>query len=89
MRTVWKFPFPIARQIVVQMPAGAEMLHVAEQHGTPTIWALVDPKAMMVNHYFVLSGTGALVDESLNGEFIATFFQGQFVWHLWRARGQP
>jgi hypothetical protein len=82
--TIWKFTFPINNAVVIEMPANARILHVECQDGQPCLWALVDPKAQRVSRVFHIFGTGHEIDEAQLAtlEFIATFQQTPFVWHL-------
>ena len=42
---IWKFPFEIgAEYIEIEMPSGAEILHVFYQGKTTCLWAIVNPK---------------------------------------------
>lgn len=75
----------------ITMPEGAKILHVAMQHGKPTLWALVDLKDTVIKHRFVIRGTGHTVPAGVDKEaaaiytgFIGTFFDGPFVWHMWK-----
>jgi len=62
MKAVWKFPLRLSLgpvEHVVEMPGGAEVLHVGVQGGDPTLWALVDPdKTVGESRTFRLVGTG-------------------------------
>jgi hypothetical protein len=64
--TIWKYPVPLDTPGAVfhlKMPVGAEVLTVQLQQGKPTIWALLDPDARMIQRSFRIVGTGlTLVD---------------------------
>lgn len=66
MKTVWKFF--LDRE--VEMPTGAKLLHVAEQHGQLCTWAEVDPDAPTEIRRFALVGTGHNVPENVT--FVGT-----------------
>jgi len=57
-RTVWKFPLRVSDVQPVTMPAGARILHVAEQFGDLCLWALVDPDAPKETRVIAICGTG-------------------------------
>lgn len=82
MKVIWKFTLELEGYQDVEMPAGAEVLHVAAQDNTPCVWALVDPKALRVPRRFLLCVTGT----SPNGEgkHVGTFllYGGAFVGHV-------
>lgn len=85
-KTVWKFPFDVTDDISIEMPAGAEVLHVEAQAGQPCIWALVDPAAKKVERRFRLAGTGHPIAIRPRSQFdhVGSFFMaaGALVFHL-------
>ena len=82
MRTIWKYE--IKPQI--EMPEGSEIIHVENQNGVPTLWALVCPNALPVQRSFSIRGTGHPVDSILH--HLKSWQDGQFVWHLFEAQPQ-
>jgi len=83
--TIWKFPVRYNDFADVEMPAGAKLLHVDEQYGTPCIWALVDPQQEKETRRFRLAGTGHPIDVPVDklhhvGSYLTTW--GQLVFHL-------
>jgi hypothetical protein len=58
MKTIWKFPLEITDSQDVQMPAGAEVLGIAEQYGELCMWAIVDTDADLEARSFAVVGTG-------------------------------
>lgn len=86
MSAVWKFVIADP-ETPVRMPEGAEVLHVAEQHGQVCLWALVDPAAMPMDRRFVIVGTGHPLPEH-RGRFIGTVLLagGGLVFHVWEDR---
>lgn len=82
MKKVFKYPLPAGTMTTkVRMPRGAELLHVAMQHGDVTVWALVDDDNSRVNRRITVIGTGWDVEEG-SGKFVGTAFDGAFVWHV-------
>ena len=63
MRTIWKFDLPVNDYAGINMPRGAEVLHVHEQYGKACIWALVEPAAPLEMRSFRIFGTGHTVPE--------------------------
>lgn len=68
MRVTFKYPVPISaldslNSVAIDMPAGAEILSVAEQHSRLTLWAKVDPEAANIKRRLVVLGTGNAFDE--------------------------
>lgn len=84
-KSIWKFPFPIEDEFVLEMPRYAKILHVQMQGNAPCIWALVDVDAPKVKRKFALRGTGHPCEDLGAAEFIGTFFaftDGSLVFHL-------
>jgi hypothetical protein len=84
-RVVWKYTLGETASAVA-MPRGAEVLHVAEQHGVFCIWVLVDPMGPVCTRAFRITGTGhEMTDWSPDWKFVGTFLVqgGYFVFHVW------
>ncbi len=88
MKTVWKFTIPLRDVVSIVMPRGAEIIHVANQFGTPTIWALVDPAESLVNREFRFAGTGHLIPEHHLGKHVGSFLMdgGSLVFHIFETQ---
>lgn len=84
MKTVWKFPLPLAPEVNVMMPEGAQVLYVGNQAGTIALWALVDPDKSLVTRVFRIAGTGHDVPD---GVYVGTVQQGPLVWHVFEPYG--
>ena len=57
--TIWKFELGYRRGVhIVTMPKGAELLSVHVQHGTPCLWALVDPSQTTEDRHIAVELTG-------------------------------
>ena len=83
--TIWKFPIPFADTFSIDMPAGAKLLHVAEQHRDVCLWALVNPTAPKEPRYFCIAGTGHPIDTPCQQlQYVGTFLleSGRLVFHL-------
>lgn len=80
---VWKFELETQDIVDVQMPAGAKLLHVAVQHGTPCLWALVDTTAAPVLRRLRIIGTGHRAD-AVAAVHVGTYMLhgGMFVGHV-------
>lgn len=87
MKTIWKWTLKI--ETTIDMPAGAKLLAVQEQHGEPQLWALVDPGADKHPRTFHVHGTGRdLPDEP--GQYVGTFQMrgGSMVFHVFEANNR-
>jgi len=92
MKQVWKFSVATAPlgTAEIEMPVGAEVVHVGFQDSQLTIWALVDSDAKRKDHHqqthvteprrFKVYGTGSGIREK--AKHVWTWFDGPFVWHL-------
>lgn len=79
--TIWKFKIPITDLIELEMPKGAQVIHVEGQGACGSMWAIVKPTAERVKRQFYLIGTGHNFDKE--GKcYMGTFLTGEFVWHL-------
>lgn len=79
--TIWKYVMPHTLGRPIEMPKGAQVLHVALQGATAHIWVLVDPEAPREERNFVVVGTGWNFD-SAGHRYIGTWFENWLVWHL-------
>lgn len=89
-RTIWKFPFRIADNVTLLMPAGAQLLHVGPSNepgrGDLCLWALVYPEQGKVQRHLNVYGTGHQVDHRHHKEtHVGTVELGAFVWHVFDA----
>lgn len=87
MTTVWKFPLEVVDRQTIEMPADARILSVQTQHGTPCLWAAVDPGRETVLRTILVVGTGHPHGE-LPESFIGTFqlYAGDLVFHVFEDR---
>lgn len=81
MRVVWKYQMerPVG---VFDLPADAEIVHVAPQDNTPTMWVLLDPDAARVTRTFLAAGTGTKVRDNARYVGTATGIDGWLVFHI-------
>lgn len=82
MKIIWKFSFKISDNVSIDMPEGAEILHVEMQGTLPSIWALVDSDKLKVSRPFRVVGTGHMIPDEATLSHVATFQDPPFVWHL-------
>ena len=74
---IWKHNIQPGPQ-TIQMPQGAELLHVATQGRLPTLWIKVDPDAPLVARSICVCCTG----EDIEGEYVGTYQLDWFVGHV-------
>lgn len=88
MKTIHKYPIILdAEFLVIEVPEGAEFLHVAEQHGTICLWALVKTDALMVRRRIRVVGTGLDASDLSREQYIGSVlvFNGTYVFHIFDA----
>ena len=86
MNRIYKYGLQLVHKNKVVMPKEAKILKASMQGSVPCIWALVDTNKSDETRTFIIYGTGHEIVES-NLEFIETFFQGPYVWHLFELKG--
>lgn len=80
MQTIYKYPITGSS---IEMPEGAEVLHVGAQGHNVFVWAKVDSEADMEKRTFIVVGTGWEVPDD-SCEFVGTAQTADgFVWHLY------
>ena len=88
------FKYPLVqdpdRLHYVEMPAGAKMLHVGEQHGELYVWAMVNPNSTAVNYKFFVLGTGEDIGhlEMRCGFLGSVQMSNGLVWHVFYKEGE-
>lgn len=58
MPTIFKYPIILQDEFELDLPAGAEFLHLDVQFGEPHLWFRVEPSAPVVRQKFAVIGTG-------------------------------
>jgi hypothetical protein len=81
MKTIYKYQFEISSVIEILMPEKSQVVHVGLQNSIPCIWAEVPKSNINIVRRFGIFGTGHDIPDSC--EHIATFIDGNFVWHLY------
>lgn len=82
---IWKYPLGPGQNIIM-MPQGAKALAVQVQDHQPTLWALVEPDAILADHEFHVVATGEEFDAS-RWRHISTFQLrgGALIFHAFEA----
>lgn len=88
--TIWKFPLKLTDSQDVEMPLGARILSVAEQHGVICMWALINPHPEVgrASRQINIIGTGHPAVYEYDADYIGTVLTcgGDFVWHVFARR---
>ena len=82
MLTIYKYPLEIATIQPLQVPRDAKILSVQFQNDVLCLWALVDPKKELTIRYFLIFGTGRLIENMPKTVFLATVQHAGYVWHV-------
>jgi hypothetical protein len=83
-RQIWKFGFEVTDDFSLEMPDGAQILHVESQSLMPCMWVEVDPSAPRVTRNFHVYGTGHHMHSEPQW-YLGTFMLhgGALVFHLY------
>lgn len=85
-RVIFKYKFQLAHRFTLELPKGAKFLHAGMQTMTAQMWLAVPYGADdVVLHNFSVLGTGSVfeTDQVLEFTHLQTFFDQQYVWHLY------
>ena len=90
MKAIWKYTLQ-PDNTTMEMPKGAKVLHVDEQHGSICIWAEVDSEQPTEERKFEIFGTGHEMP-SIKGLFrkyvgTAKMQGGTFIFHVYEYTG--
>ena len=83
MKTIYKYILKPWIKETVDLPEGAQILKVENQHGEFCLWALVNTRKKLVEQRkIIIRGTGHEVEYD-NIKFISTFQidDGRFIFH--------
>ena len=88
-RRVYKYELPVDDHVIVEMPTGAKILHVHEQHEKVYLWALIDPTEVRTQkRAFRIAGTGHPIEYTDQFAFIGSVHlrEGMFVFHVFEVK---
>jgi hypothetical protein len=84
MNTVQKFALSVADRVELEMPRGAQLLHVGMTRARPCLWALVDEERPRVLRRFRLTATSEPIpDHHPEWKFVGSILVGSNDCHLW------
>jgi hypothetical protein len=84
MNIVQKFPLNVSDRLELEMPRGAQLLHVAVVKARPCIWALVDESRPRVRRRFRLTATAEPIPDLVpEWKFVGSVLVGANDCHLW------
>jgi serine/threonine protein kinase len=91
-QTVYKYPVKgnavFGEGFTIDLPAGAQVLCVQVQNGSPYIWVLVNPIRKPMPRRFLLCGTGLPMSGGDSFSYVGTFQleDGGWVYHLFECQ---
>jgi hypothetical protein len=84
MTTVLRFPLDVSDRVELDMPRGAQLLHVGMMRARPCLWALVDENSPRVRRRFRLTATSEPIPDHLpDWKFVGSILVGANDCHLW------
>ena len=87
MKTVWKYQIPTNDiTFKLDMPHDAKILRVDVQAGVPIFWAEVLSQWSREERKFRIVGTGTPIPFDEQVEYLGTWQQGYFVFHLYEVK---
>lgn len=84
-KVIYKYQLKVLGRNEVNMPKGAEILHMEIQGGVPCIWALVDLKEEQVSRSFDIYMTGQKIRDNpikYIDTYIDTYMYKNLVCHV-------
>jgi len=86
MNTIWKYSLQLTDRQAIVMPIGSKILSAQDQHGTLTLWVLVNTDSPTIRRFVAVHGTGHEIadNEFENGRYIGSvqMHGGSLVWHV-------
>jgi len=80
-KAIWKYPLFLGKN-ELELPRGSRIVHVGDDNGIPTLWALVNitPEHPREVRNLIIKGTGHPVSQV--EDYIGTWQAPPYVWHL-------
>ena len=69
-RVIFKYQMPVLEQFSMNLPAGAQIIRMADQGGMFWLWAVVDTDAPAETRHFRAFKTGAKIPDGLDLRYI-------------------
>lgn len=85
-KVVYKYEIKIASKFYVELPGEYEIIHIGMQDGKAFMWVVVDKdETDYATCEFFIYGTGHVIDQDYALMHVGTFFQAEFVWHVFES----
>lgn len=81
---IFKYPFTISDEVIINIPGDATILTIQEQYGEPCLWALVDPDKPKKPRVLRIIGTGHPIPDVDTLKYLGTIQMagGGLIWHI-------
>jgi len=79
-KVIYKYAIERLHDNVLEMPTGAEFLHVDVQDGRAVAWFMIDTTAPLSDRGFEIIGTGQAIPQGR--KYLGTYQEPPYVWHL-------
>ena len=88
MSRIYKYPLQLTKIQEIEMPRGAQVIHVGVQANTICLWAIVDTACPVERRSFAILATGHL---NFNPEIMrhlgsVIMNEGALVWHVFEPK---
>jgi len=84
MKTVVRYPLKVSDCLEVEMPQGAQIVHLGVTRARPCLFALVDEQNPRVLRRFRLTATGEPIPDLVpDWKFVGSLLLGANDCHLW------
>lgn len=85
MRTVWKYKLPHQEdsKITLELPRNAKVLMCDAQGDGDYIWCEINTDVSVEKRIFFVLGTGHPLPTDCSYDYVASWTNGPFVWHLY------
>lgn len=83
---VYKYPLTLSPSQTIEMPYGANIVHVHEQDNRPCLWAEVNTSSPIIERTFCVVATGE--DVPMGARHVGTIHIDWTVWHVYETRRQ-
>jgi len=82
MDVIYKYQLALQGVDTITAPLKFKPLHIDLQQGVPCLWALIDNEFPDREYKIYTYGTGHPIPDVEDKQYICTYQQSMFVWHV-------
>lgn len=88
-KVIWKIELTESDIQEIELRKDYQFLDAQMQNGIPCFWVLLNPNEEKITERFEIYGTGHEIhyDMGIDREYLSTFQESYFVWHLFKYTG--